>query len=429
VTTSMRILCLTQWFTPEPESSRGLPFAKWLQEQGHEVTVLTGFPNYPSGVLYPGYRLRLRQWDEVEGVRVLRVPLYPNHDRSAFRRTLNYLSFAAAAALIGLPSAGAVDVIYAMSTPPTTGLPPLLKKVFQGVPYLINITDIYPESITDSGMVQGTLSQRLFVRLAGLLCNSVYGGAAFVTVISDGFKKILVERGLPEEKIHTVYNSADEGMFHPVPGDAALARELGLEGRFNLIYAGNFGPYQKLDTIIRAAALLQNVPEVQIVLVGSGQLEGELRELAAALKLKNVRFISRVEQHRMPQIYGLADGLLIHLVDRPFLRATVPGKTQTSLAVGRPIIVAARGECADIIGAAGGGFVCDPEDERALADQILRLFQTPKEERELMGRRARAYYLDHFSLHVGAQKIEELLKRAVSQAGDNTVRTQHEPAL
>src|SRR5271168_1587235 len=127
----MLILCLTQWFTPEPESSRGLPFAKWLQRRGHEVTVLTGFPNYPGGVLYPGYRLRPRQWDEVEGVRVLRVPLYPNHDRSALKRTVNYLSFAAAAALIGLPSIGKVDIIYAMATPPTVGLPPFLKNVFR----------------------------------------------------------------------------------------------------------------------------------------------------------------------------------------------------------------------------------------------------------------------------------------------------------
>ena len=95
----MHVLCLTQWFSPEPESSRGLPFAKWLQARGHRVTVLTGFPNYPSGKLYAGYRLKLRQWEEIEGIRVLRVPLYPNHDQSAIKRGMNYLSFAAAAAL------------------------------------------------------------------------------------------------------------------------------------------------------------------------------------------------------------------------------------------------------------------------------------------------------------------------------------------
>jgi len=424
----MRILCLTQWFTPEPESSRGLPFAKWLQRRGHEVTVLTGFPNYPGGVLYPGYRLRPRQWDEVEGVRVLRVPLYPNHDRSALKRTVNYLSFAAAAALIGLPSIGKVDIIYAMATPPTVGLPPFLKNVFRGVPYLFNVSDIYPEAVADSGMVSNTRINQLSSYLADRLCRVVYGGAAFVTAISDGYKRILIERGLPEEKVHTVYNSVDEEVFRPVPSDPSVARQLGLQGRFNLVYAGNFGAFQGLDTIIRAASLLQHVPEIQIVLVGSGQLDADLRALAASLKLTNVRFVGRVNPRSMPQIYSLADGLLIHLLDRPFLRATVPGKTQVSLAVGRPIVIAARGESADIIRAAGGGLSCDPEDERALATQILQLFHTSKEEREAMGRRARAYYLENFSLDVGARRIETLFERAITSAGRIATGNHHEPS-
>src|SRR5271169_1128019 len=172
----MHILCLSQWFSPEPESSRGLPFAKWLKGQGHRVTVLTGFPNYPSGKLYPGYRLKLRQWEEIEGIRVLRVPLYPNHDRSAFKRSVNYLSFAAAAGLIGLPSIGKVDVIYVMATPPTAGLPPLLTRLFSGVPYLFNVTDIWPEAVVDSGMLNGGLAGRVLSRSLDRLCRFVYGG-------------------------------------------------------------------------------------------------------------------------------------------------------------------------------------------------------------------------------------------------------------
>jgi colanic acid biosynthesis glycosyl transferase WcaI len=411
----MRILCLTQWFSPEPESSRGLPLAKWLQERGHDVTVLTGFPNYPTGRLYPGYRLRLRQWDEVERVRVLRVPLYPNHDRSALKRSLNYLSFAASAALIGLPSIGPVDVIYAMATPPTVGLPPLLQRFFRGVPYLFNVTDIYPEAAIDSGMLNGSYPGRLVSQLLAGLCRTVYGRARFVTAISNGYKQILVERGLPEERVHTIYNWVDEDSFHPVPPDRSLARQLGLEGRFNIMYAGNFGPFQGLHTVIRAAALVQHVSDIQVVLVGTGQLETELRAQTSALGLTNVRFAGHLDSRQMPQIYALADVLLIHLNDLPFLRATVPGKTQTSLAVGRPILIAARGESADIVRAAGGGLACEPENEHVLANHMLQFFRTSKQEREAMGRRGRSFYLEHMSLEVGAQKLEMLLEQATSE--------------
>src|ERR1043165_5185752 len=147
----LRILLLSQWWRPEPETSRGAPFARWLQDRGHEVKVLTGFPNYPTGKLYDGYKIRLRQWDSTCGVPVLRVPLYPNHDRSAVKRIANYLSFATSASLIGMPSVGDVDVVYALATPPTAGIPALLNKVFRGVPFLFNITDIFPEAVTESG--------------------------------------------------------------------------------------------------------------------------------------------------------------------------------------------------------------------------------------------------------------------------------------
>jgi glycosyltransferase involved in cell wall biosynthesis len=408
----MRILCLTQWFSPEQESSRGLSFAKWLQKRGHDVTVLTGFPNYPGGRLYPGYRLRLRQWDEVEGVRVLRVPLYPNHDRSAFKRSLNYLSFAASATIIGLPSIGQVDVIYAMATPPTVGLPPLLRNMYRGVPYVFNVTDVYPEAVVDSGMLNGSHTKWLFDRLIRSLCRLVYGRATFVTAISNGYKEILVERGLSKERVHAVYNWVDEDLFRPVSPDPSLARQLGLEGRFNLIYAGNLGRFQGLHTVIRAAALIQHIPEIQIVLVGTGQLDAELRSLVVELGLTNVRFVGRIDQQSMPQIYSLADGLLIHLNDLSFLRATVPGKTQISLAAGRPILIAARGESVDIILASRGGLACDPENERALADLIMNFFRIPLADREAMGRRAREYYMQHMSMDSGARKIEALLEQA-----------------
>jgi colanic acid biosynthesis glycosyl transferase WcaI len=413
----MRILCLTQWFSPEPESSRGLPLAKWLQNRGHEVTVLTGFPNYPTGRLYDGYRLRPWQWDVVEGVRLLRVPLYPSHDQSATRRSLNYLSFAASAALVGLPKTGDVDVVYAMATPPTIGVPPLIGRLLRGTPYLFNVTDIWPDAVADSGMVGRPRLLRTVNWLLDRLCRVVYGGAASVTAISEGYKHILVERGLSEERVHAVYNWVDEDLMKPVARDQALAAKLGLAGRFNFIYAGNLGPLQGVETVIRAAAHVQHEPEIQIVIVGTGQLDAELRALARSLGLGNVTFTGRFEQREMPSLYAAADVLLIHLNDRPFLRATVPSKTQVSMAVARPTLIAACGEAAEIIERAGGGVVCPPQDEHALARAMLQMYRLSREEREAMGNRARRYYAERMSLDVGARRIEDLLAEAIANPG------------
>jgi glycosyltransferase involved in cell wall biosynthesis len=410
----MNILCLTQWFSPEPESSRGLPFAKWLQRRGHKVAVLTGFPNYPTGVLYPGYRLRPRQWDEVDGVRVLRVPLYPNHDRSALKRSVNYLSFAAAAALIGLPSIGKVDVIYVMATPPTVGLPPLAMRMFFGVPYLFNVTDIWPEAMTHSGMLNGGLAGRALSGSIDRVCRFVYGRARFVTTISHRCKKLLIERGVKEEQVHTIYNWVDEDLFRPIPRDPEFMRRLGLEGRFNIVYAGNFGPFQDLHTVIRAAALVRHIPEIQIVLVGTGQLEGKIRAHAAELGLPNVRFIPRMDQRDMPAMYSAADVLLIHLIDRPFLRIILPSKIQMSLATGRPILMAAAGESAEVAREARAGLTCEPQNELAMADCMEQLFRAPQSDREEMGLRGRQFYLDRMSQEVGARTIETLLERAIA---------------
>jgi len=424
----MNILCLTQWFTPEPESSRGLPFAKWLQARGHEVTALTGFPNYPTGQLYPGYRIRPWQWDEVGGVKVLRVPLYPNHSRSASLRIANYLSFAASATAIGLPMVGKVDVIYAMATPPTAGIPPLLKKVFGGVPYLFNVTDIYPEAVLDSGMVERPLMKSIAAPLINALCKTVYGRADFVTAISNGYREILVERGLQENRVHTVYNWVDEDLLKPIERDQSFGASYGLNGRFNVVYAGNFGPFQGLDTVIKAESLLRNHPEIQIVLVGTGQLESQLKALAADLACKNLRFIPRITQTDMPQMYSWADALLVHLVDRPFLRATIPSKTQVSLAVQKPLVMAAYGESAQIVQDAQAGALCPPEDPEKMASAILQLFKTSPADLEAIGRRARRFYLENMSMDVGAATIEKLFERAVASRNRKPLFAEHKPA-
>jgi colanic acid biosynthesis glycosyl transferase WcaI len=407
-----RILLVTQWWPPEPDSSRGLPFARWLLERGHDVKVITGFPNYPAGRLYPGYKLKFKQWDETDGVPVLRVPLYPNHDQSASKRIVNYASFAASATAIGMSMLGKVDVVYAMATPPTAGLPAWANKVLRSVPYLFNVTDLYPEAVLESGMLAPGLKQKMIRGAVNQLCRTVYGNAAFVTAISRGYRDILIRRGLEPDRVHAVFNWVDEKLFRPVPRDEALAKKLGLDGKFNFIYAGNFGPLQGVDTIIRAAARLKHLPDVQIALIGTGQLEMELRQLAQDIGATNVHFTGRLDQTLMPEVYALADVLLVHLNDSEYLRATVPSKTQVSLAVGRPVVIASIGDSADIIKEANAGLVCEPKQPEGLAEAMLTMYNMPAAERETLAANGRRYYLDVMSMDRGAHQIESLLLRA-----------------
>lgn len=411
----MRILFLTQWFHPEPGAIRGLPLARALARRGHEIRVLTGFPNYPGGRLYDGYRLRPWMRERMEGIPVLRVPLFPSHDRSAWRRIVNYASFALSTAVIGTALAGKADVVYVYHPPPTVALAAMLWRAFRGIPFVYHIADLWPESVTESGMILGERLRRCVGGAISVWCDRVYRQAAVITVLSPGLKRLLRERGVEDRKVHIVYNWTDEEMFRPLPRDEALARELGLAGRFNVIYAGNLGTFQGLETVIRAALRLRNVPQIQIVFVGTGQAEPVLRDLAVRLGADNVRFLGRRQFWEMPAINALADVLLVSLKKLPFFRVIVPSKTQVSLASGRPVLMAVEGDSADIIRRAGAGLVCEPEDEVSIADGIRTLWERSPEERDEMGRRGMEFYRREMSLETGAAQMESLFREVVGR--------------
>ena len=410
----MKILFITQWFEPEPGALRGLPLAKELVARGHEVQVLTGFPNYPGGKIYPGYKLSLWQREEVEGIPVLRVPLYPSHDASSVRRVLNYTSFACCASLIGLPLVDRPDVIYVYHPPPTTALPALILKAISGAPIVYHIADMWPESVTESGMVKSSRTKRLVEAAIHRWCNFVYRRAEAITVISPGFKQLLVERGVSEEKINVIYNWTDEETFQPAIKDDALAREMDVDRRFTLMYAGNFGPCQGLDTVVRAAARVRDCSNLQVVMVGGGQKEEELKRLANELGADNVRFLGRRDYREMPKLYALADGLIVHLQALPIFASTIPSKTQVSLSCGRPIVMAVEGDAASIVDESGSGLVCPPEDPEAMAKCFLELEAKSLAERSEMGEKGRAYYCNNFSLQQGANSMDALLRKVAA---------------
>lgn len=408
----MRILYLTQWFEPEP-IGKGASFVRAMIERGHEVEVVTGFPNYPAGKLYPGYRLRLHKADNVNGIAIHRVALYPNHDRSSFKRILNYFSFVFSATFYGIFRAGRFDVIYAYP-PPTVGLAAAAIGLVRRRPFVQDIQDLWPESVTGSGMA-GT---RRMASVLNVMCNFVYRRAARIVAQSQGMAARMIERGVPADKVDIIFNWADEATLAPQglcdPGDYGIG-----EG-FTIVYAGNLGRMQGLGTLVRAAHLAATrAPRLRLLLIGDGIESDTLRSLAEELGADNVRIAPGVAKDQIADILAAADVATLHLRDDPLFEITIPQKTQFYMAMGKPVLVCVRGEASAIVTEAGAGIAAEPDNPEAIAEAMVRLAQLPADELAAMGERAREAYVREFSLAAAAEATETALSGAIASRHDS----------
>jgi colanic acid biosynthesis glycosyl transferase WcaI len=380
-----------------------------LQRRGHEVIVLTGFPNYPGGRLYPGYRLRLWQRETISGVPVVRVALYPSHSKSAVGRALNYLSFALSAAVLGPFLVGPADVAYVYHPPATIGLPALCWRWLWRVPSVYDVQDLWPDTLAATGMLRSAL----LLSVIGVCSNFVYRRMEHVVVLSPGFRDSLIRRGVHPRSISVIYNwSPDAGSSEGLPSLSEEERRL-LSGRFNVLFAGNMGPAQALESVLRAAKLAyERAPEIQFVFVGGGVALGELKVYARAEGIKNVVFLPRRSAAEMPALYSVSDALLVHLKDDPLFEITIPSKTQTYLAAGRPIVMAVRGDAAELVQRSGSGICCAPEDPDSIVDAVLRLVSLPVGVRQQMGDSGRGFYRKYLDLRGRVAEFECLLASA-----------------
>lgn len=405
----MRILMLTQWFDPEP-TFKGLTFARELVRRGHEVEVLTGFPNYPGGKLYDGYKVRLLQRENIDGISVLRVPLYPSHDGSALRRIANYLSFAFSAAFMGSLLVKPADVMYVYHPPATVGFAASVISMVRRIPFVYDIQDLWPDTLAATGM----LNNPGILRLIDICCRFIYRQAAKVVVLSPGFKEKLVTRGVPADKMEIIYNWCDEDNIQQEISDKDLAEKISFAGKFNIVFAGTIGKAQALDAVLDAAKLVgKSQPTVQFVFVGGGIKVERLKRKVEEMGLTNVLFLRRMPMHEIGAVLSVADVLLVHLRDDPLFRITVPSKTQAYMAAGRPILMAVRGDAANLVQQADAGIVCAPENPEELATGVLAFLAMPKVEREKYGQNGRVFYMKYLSMGVGVARFEEILKKSM----------------
>ncbi len=398
---------LIQWCSPEPDF-KCIPMARALQQRGHSVEVLTGYPNYPGGKVYPGYHIRPWQRETVAGVPVTRVPLFPSHDNSALRRAANYASFAFSSAVLGPWLTRKPDVIYVYNP---MGLPALIHKAIKGAPFVYDIQDLWPDSLFSSGIMR---RRPLLERTMHAFFRYVYRQAAHLLVLSPGFKSILVQRGVPPEKISVVHNWTDESAHQPQKPDAELAARLGMTGRFNIVYAGNIGRPQALDVVVNAARLLARThPRVLFTIIGRGTECERLRHEASVMCPDTVQFLPAVRPAEIGQYTALADVLLVNLRSDPLFHITIPSKIQAYLAIGKPVLAGVAGDAAELLGRSGAGVCFAPEDAAALVAAVTRLVQLPTAELDRMAESARAFYQHELSLAIAAQRYESIFNQSI----------------
>ena len=412
---TLRVLMISQWYDPESGSAaQAGVIARALARRGAHVEVLTGFPNYPSGRLAPGYRVRAYQREVLQGITVHRAPLWPSHDSAPSRRALNYLSWAIGAAVVGSLTARHVDAVLVHSTPATAALPALALQVTRRLPFVVQVQDLWPQTVVSSDFLGEGRGSRV-ERPLHAMCDAIYKRASAIAVTSPGMAPLIAARGVPQSKISLAANWADEAVFRPAARNESLARRLGLTKPFTFMYAGNFGPYQGLDTLLDAADRLRHRTDIGLALVGGGVREPWLREEVARRGLDAVTFVPPVPFTEMTDVLALGDAHLVSLQDLPLFRTTLPSKLQATLAAGKPVVGALTGDAADVIRESGAGHVVPPGDPSALADAIVRLADAGPDRLRTLGEFARSHYERTFSEEATSHVLLHLLHEAAGQ--------------
>ncbi len=407
----LRVLILSQYFWPE--SFRINEVAASLTQVGCDVTVLTGQPNYPEGRTFPGFRAWRGGLQPIEksgfpGCVLYRVPIIPRGAAKAIGLAANYLSFVVTATTFGAwyLRRQKFDVIFVYGISPILqAIPGVLLKRNKSAALVTWVQDLWPQSLEVTGFVK---SSRLLAMVSRLV-RWIYRNSDLILVQSESFVssvRVLAEK-TPVK-------------YHPNPGEAAFDAPsvqpvLALEPGFNVVFAGNLGTVQALETVVDAAQLLLPYEDVRIVLIGSGSRGEWMRSEAARRNLSNLRFPGRMPPEAMPGILRQASALLLTLSRSTILSQTIPSKVQAYLAAGRPIVASLDGEGARIVQEAEAGAICPAEDAAALAEAILRLRNMPAQELCRMGEAGRRYYCQHFD-------PTELAKQLKSHFTEATVR-------
>ncbi|MBP3060771.1 Glycosyltransferase involved in cell wall bisynthesis [Ectopseudomonas chengduensis] len=402
----MKILFLSQYFWPETFIVNDL--VRKLSEQGHEVTVATAKPNYPGGEIFDGYKAWGVQRERfAESVDVIRVPLWPRGRGGSRNLILNYLSFVATGLFLlpWLLRGRKFDsiVVFAMS-PITQVIPAIPLKWIKRAHLAAWVQDLWPESLAATGFVRNPQA----LRMVGWMVRGIYACCDTLLLQSRAFFDPVARYACRSKLVYYPNSIA-------LPSEKTVAPEVPtqlleeLRENFCVVFAGNIGIAQSIETVVEAAELLRQHPALKFVLVGSGSRLEWVKERKASLGLDNLILAGRFPMEAMPQIFEHSSALLVSLRDEEIFSYTIPSKVQAYLAAGKAIIASLRGEGARVIEEAGAGKTCEPESANALVESILALMSLSPAEREQMGSAGQSYFNEHFDMDRQTERLVEIL--------------------
>jgi colanic acid biosynthesis glycosyl transferase WcaI len=407
-------LLVTQYYYPEPGAPqiRLRALAKELMRHGCRVTVLTGMPNYPDGVIHEGYRGKLKMADEVDGIKVHRIWLYPAGGKNAFRRLLNYLSFTFHT-LLWLKLAKGKNIIFIEAQPITLAVYGLLARWLFKIPYIYNTPDLQVEIAAERGWMGRSL-----VRLAASIETFLMNHAYSVSTVTHAFiEHFISTRGVPRERMTFLPNGVDLDHLRPLPYNDDYARKIGVVGKKVLTYAGTHADYQGLDVILDAAKHLKHRPDIVFLMVGKGPERQRLIDRAASEGIANVLFRDSPFEE-VSLLMSISYGFIVVLRNIPAAQKMRLSKTFPPLACGVPVIYAGVGETAQIIRKNGCGIVALPENPTSLADAVLTLLNAP-EKRAVYSEAGLKLIEQEFSWKTIVSKWLHQLERCPSVLGVN----------
>jgi colanic acid biosynthesis glycosyl transferase WcaI len=401
----MRVLILSQYFAPEPVP-KPTELAEELAERGHDVTVITGVPNYPSGQIYPSYNQVFIRKCTHKGIRIIRTFEFPYHGTNAIGRILNYVSFMISAPLGALGGPG-WDVMYVWHPPLTVGVAAWIISRMRRVPFVYDVQDIWPES----AVLAGVLREGWLVRVLARMERFVYRQAGHIAVVTDGAKANLIGKGVPAKHVSVMPHWIDDEPFTKLSNSRDTVRvERGWSNRFVVMFAGNLGLAQGLETLIDAVALCPMELPIVLCFVGDGTDRSRLRAMTDSRGLSSkIEFLDRYPQSEMPTLLAAADCLLVHLKRSEISQFVIPTKTLAYLASGTPLLMAMDGAAADLVRAARAGWVIPPEDPAAMCTALVDLMAQPTEARVAMGKRGQEFVKATLTKKVVIPQYEALL--------------------
>jgi colanic acid biosynthesis glycosyl transferase WcaI len=418
----VKILYVTQYYPPEmgAPAARASELAHHWAVAGHDVSVLTGFPNHPTGVVPDQWRPRLRRLayrEKVDGVTIYRTWLWPLPNRKAHERMRNYASFFLSAALRGL-ALPRPDVIIASSPQLLVGLSGWWLSFIRHVPLVFEVRDLWPESLVAVGAGQ---ENSLLHTALSKIARFLYERANLIAVVTPAFKEHLILRWrVPAEKIAVIENGVETDLFKPADASAAHAvrSDLGAESRFLVCYVGTMGMAHGLETLLDAAATLQREnPKVLFLLVGEGAEKERIKALASSRQLANVKFFDQQPREKIPALISASDACLVLLKKTDVFKTVIPTKMLEFMSCERSVILAVDGQARQILEEAGAGLVIEPENADSLAQAIIQLSSNP-ELREVFGKKGRAYIVEKFSRSRTAERYIEVLSALIDPRRD-----------